>query len=205
MKFTQKQLLQNSLIIGAVALLVLSIIWFIWQNWFKPSVVTAEVTKGNITLVRRFDKINLDRNSSQSIYSGDRLQIDETSELLLVFSNGQNVRLAGQKELLLTTSSKFGKDQLFVFQDQQSGKNFSYSIKFGLDRASAATVATTNNQNVLGVIEQKPNDSTKFELLNRVYQCLNDKALKSGSEFDYSNDLKNCLAQNQLSSLEDLK
>lgn len=206
LKFTKKQLLQNSLLIGAVALILLSIVWFVWQNWFKPSVVTAEVTKGEVTLVRRFDKIKLDSSNSQNIFSGDVLQIDEGSELLLVFSNGQNVRLGGQKELVLSSSSKFGRDQLFVFQDQLSGKNFSYSIKFGLDKASAASVATSSNiQNVLGVIDQKPLDSAKYELFNKIHQCLNDKALKNGAEFEYSKDLKSCLAQYQLSSLEDLK
>ena len=206
LKFISKQLLKNSIVTVATSLIILSAIWFVWQNWFKPSIVTAGLTKGSATLVRRFDKIKLDSNSSQNVFSGDLLQIDDNSELFLVFSNGENVVLEGKKDLILSSSSKFGRDQLFVFQDRLSGKNFSYSIKFGLDKVSAATVATNDDvQNVLGVYDQKPSDSIKYELFNNVYQCLWNKSSQLNTEFEYTKELKNCLAQNQLTSLDDLK
>lgn len=206
-KLVPGKLFKKFVLIGATSLILVSWGLFIWQYVFQPSVVNVELVKGEVSLIRRFDTIRLDSNNSTKIYSGDVLKIPENSAILLVFSNGQNVLLDGQKELVLNSSSKFGNDQLYVFQDQISGRNFNYSIKFGLDKASAAVVASKNelSPNVLGVYDKKLSASEKYALFNKIQSCLVQKESLLQKNFNYNTELKTCLMENNLGSLDELK
>jgi hypothetical protein len=198
---------KNTVLISAIGLLGISSIWFVYHNWFKPSPVSVELANGDVSLIRKFDKINLNQQFPENIYAGDSIEIGENSTAVLVFNNGQNVSINGKKQLLMTSSNKFGSDQLFVFQDTITGKIFSYSIKFGLDKSSAAVVAANDDMtpNVLGAFDQKVDDSSKYEQFSTIFNCVSDKKTQLLEQFKYSVELKNCLLQNQLNSVEDLK
>lgn len=206
-KFVPQKFIKKTILIGATSLILLSCGLFLWGYIFAPSIVNVELIKGEVSLVRRFDTIKLDSNNSTKIYSGDLLKIPENSTILLVFSNGQNVILDGQKELRLNSSSKFGNDQLFVFQDQLSGRNFNYSIKFGLDKSSAVVVASNDDAipNVLGIFDRKLTSQEKFTLFTKIQSCLSQKEVILQANFNYNTELKACLQENNLVSLDELK